>query len=114
MSMYRRKSERQQEKVATVCLWLLALVCVIYIAWMINPYPIKQGIGWVGEQTEQFFDRCAKQALMQTLPAVSCFFISPSSNQIENTDTGLDTDSIVITTDPFYTKYLSFSQPGDG
>lgn len=74
MSMYRSRNERQKEKLATVFLWLLALGCAFYISWMINPHPIKQGIRWVGDQTEQFFDRCATQTLMQTLPSISCFF----------------------------------------
>lgn len=114
MSVYRSRNERQKEKLATVFLWLLALGCAFYISWMINPHPIEQGIRWVGDQTEQFFDRCATQALMQTLPSISCFCLSQSSNQIENTDTGVEADTAVITADPFYTKYLSFSQPGDG
>ena len=118
--MYRSRNDRQQEKMAAAFLWLLALVCAVYISWKINPYPIRQGIEWVGDQTEQFFDRCMEQALSQTIPAISCFFFPESSNTSENASKNTNTNRIeeteitMITTDPFYTRYLSFSHPGDG
>ncbi len=113
MFMYRRKSEGQQEKIATAFLWLMALMCALYISWKINPYPIQQGIRWVSNQTEQFFDRCVEQALSQTLPALSGFFFQDTflkGSVIETDLTGISG----FTEDPFYRKYLSFSQPGDG
>ena len=112
MFMYRRKREGQQEKIATAFLWLMALMCALYISWKINPYPLQQGIGWVGNQTEHFFDRCVEQALSQTLPTLSCFFLQDSVAQAADGEKDLLTGQ--VTDDPFYTKYLSFSQPGDG
>lgn len=113
MPVYQRKRKRQ-EKMATFFFWMLTFVCAGYISWMINPYPVKRGIRWIENQTEQFLDCCTEQTLMQTFPAISCFFVSKSSNPIESVNADTPTNSIDVTADPFYTKYLSFSQPGDG
>ena len=110
MAMY-RKSKRQQEKIATVFLWLLALICAFYISWKINPNPLKQGVGWLCDQTGHFFDCCIEQAFAQTLPALSSFFFQ---NMDVEFDSSNHSDKIVLTSDPFYSNYQNFSQPGDG
>ena len=112
--MYRSRHNRQQEKIATAFLWLLALVCAFYISWKINPYPLKQGVNWVENQTEQFFDRCMEQAFAQTLPALSNFFFQDTEFAFDLSNNFDNSDTTILTIDPFYLNYQSFSQPGDG
>lgn len=112
--MYRSRKNRQQEKIATAFLWLLALVCACYISWKINPYPLKQGVGWLSDQTGHFFDCCMKRAFAQTLPALSNFFFQDTDVAFESSNNFDDSVTTVLTSDPFYSNYQSFSQPGDG
>lgn len=112
MYRYRNVNVRKRERIATLVLWLLLIVCTGYIFWKINPDPIHQGIGWTKKQTEQFLDQCEKQALMQTLPVFSNFFLQETWNNEETENATSNT--ISFTNDPFYQKYLSFHQPGDG
>ena len=104
--MHKSSNQKKKEVFATALLWVLTLTCGSYISWKIDPIPIQHGIGWVSEQTGQFFDRCISSAFMQKLPALSWFF------KQETTESG----SVVsdFSKDPSYIRYLSFQQPGDG
>lgn len=104
--MHRSVNQKKKEIFATSLLWVLTLTCGSYISWKIDPLPIQHGIGWVSEQTGQFFDRCIGSAFTQTLPALSWFFEQKS---MENKSGISD-----FPKDPSYTRYLGFHQPGDG